>query len=176
MTVLRTAELTWTCSSWAPVLGPHRAAGPRPRAPWGPSTWRSLPPAVGVGGAHQPTPVLPTLWCPGIPRAALGQRPGSVGHAQGPGGHIQLWDGSFSSEPESRPGQGHGGLDPISLCVGPGWGLKSPQPHRARGQASPGPSGLGAGVLCRVCCPPGGTVGGGRAQWVLCTTHLHPPC
>ena len=98
---------------------------------------------MGVGGAHRPTPSLPNIGCPGIPRAALGQRPGSVGHTQGPRGHIQLWEGSLSLGPESRAGQGHGGLDPISLCVGPG-GLKSPQPHRARGQASPCPSGLGA--------------------------------
>ena len=77
--VLRTAELTWTCSSWAPALGPRRAARLRPRAPWGPSTWRRLPPAVGVGGAHRPTPALPTLGYTGILRAVLGLRPGSVG-------------------------------------------------------------------------------------------------
>ena len=81
-----------------------------------------------------------------------------------------------SPGPESRAGQGHGGLDPISLCVRPGGGSNQLSPHRARGQVSPGPYGLGAGVLCRVCHPPGGTVGGGRTRWILCTTHLHPPC
>ena len=97
-----------------------------------------------------------------------------MGHAQGPGGHIHLWEGSLSLGPESRAGQDHGDLDPISLCVGPGRGSNQPSPHRAQSQVSPGPSGLGAGVLCRVCRPPGRTVGGGRAQCVLCTTHLHP--
>ena len=34
--VLRTAELNWTCSSWAFVLGSYRAAGTQPRAPGAP--------------------------------------------------------------------------------------------------------------------------------------------
>ena len=90
VTVLRTAELTWNCSSWAPVPGPCRAAGPLPRTLWGPSTWRSLPHGVGAGVAHRLTPPLPKLVCPGIPRAALDKRPVSVGHAQGPGGHMHF--------------------------------------------------------------------------------------
>ena len=149
--------MTWTCSSWAPVLGHHRAAGPRPRGPWGRSTWRSLPPGVGAGVAHRPTPALPTLGCPGIPRAALGQRPGSVGYAQGP---------------ESRPAQGHGGLDPISLCVGPAGGLKSPQHPQ-----SPGP-GQPRSLWVRGWCPVQGVlpsrIDSGRRQG---TVHplLHPP-
>ena len=52
--------------------------------------WRSLPPSVGEGGAHWPDPVAPILGGPVIPSAALGQRPGSVGHTQVPGGHILL--------------------------------------------------------------------------------------
>ena len=80
------------------------------------------------------------------------------------------------ASPESRAAQGHGGLEPISLCVGPGRGPNQPSPHRSWCQGSPGPTGLGAIVLCRVCRPPGGRVGRGRAQWVLCTTHLHPLC
>ena len=124
--VLRTAEPTWTCSSWASALGPNRAAGTRPWAPWHPSTWRSLPPGVGVGGAHHPTP------------GSRSQHSAVRGLAQ-PGTRIQGWPGPC-------------GLDPISLCVGPGAEAQiNPNPHRAQGQASPDPHWLGAGVLCRVC-------------------------
>ena len=77
--------------------------------------------------------------------------------------------------PECRAAQGHGGLEPISLFVDLG-GPNQPSSHRSWCQGSPGPTGLGAVFLCRVCCPPGGRVGRGRAQWVLCTTHLHPLC
>ena len=62
-----------------------------------------------------------------------------------------------------------------SLCCH-GGGPNQLSPHRSWCQGSQGPTGLGAVVLCRLCHPPGGRVGGGRAQWVLCTTHLHPLC
>ena len=116
-----TAELTWTCSSWTPVLGPRREAGPRTWAPWGPRNWWSLSPCVGVGGTHQPTPLLPNLGCPGIPKPALVQRPRHVLGMPRPqeatsscGRTLLAWG--------QNPGLARaiGGLDSVSLCVGPG--------------------------------------------------------
>ena len=88
---------------------------------------------------------------------------------------MQLCEGSLSPGPESKASQGHWGLDSINICVGPGGGSNQHSPHRAWGQVSPGPSGFGAGVLYRVYRPPGETVGRGRAQCILCSTHLHTP-
>ena len=42
----------------------------------------------GCGWVPPASSALPTLGYTGILRAALGLRPGSVGHAQGSGGHI----------------------------------------------------------------------------------------
>ena len=72
--------------------------------------------------------------------------------------------------------RGPWGPDSISLSVGTVVGSNQPSPHRAWAQVSPGPSGLGPGVLCRVPHPPGGTEVGGTAQCVLCTTLLHTHC
>ena len=151
---------SWTRAS-AP-LGPQHLEEPASccGCGWGPRAYPCSPhPAVSQD--PQGCPRSATRICgahpgPRRPHAAV------RGLAQ-PGARIQAWPGPW-------------GVDPISLCVGPGGGSNHPSPHRAQGQASPGPSGLGAGVLCRVCCPPGGTVGGGRAQVILCSTHLHPPC
>ena len=156
--------------------GTHRAAGPRPWVLWGPNT-QYLEPAswcgVGWGQPAYPSSPHPGLSRdpPACPRSVTWI---CVAHT-GPKRPCPAVRGLTHPVPESRASQDHGGLDPISLCFGPGWGSNHLSPHRARGQVSPGPFGLGAGVLCRVCRTPGGTEGGGRAQCVLCTTHLHPP-
>ena len=152
--------------SWTPALGPLGPQYPIPGAcllVWGrvgPTGLSILSPHPGLSRDPPACPRSVTWIC--------------VAHT-GPKRPRPAVRGLTHPVPESRASQDHGGLDPISLCVGPGWGSNHLSPHRARGQVSPGPFGLGAGVLCRVCRPPGGTVGGGRAQCVLCTTHLPPP-
>ena len=130
-----TAELTWTCSSWTPALGPRREAGPRTWAPWGPRNWWSLSPHVGVGGAHQPTPPLPYLGCPGIPRPALGQRPR---HVLGMPRRATSSCGRALSAWGQNPGlaRAMGGWIPLVFVLGLG-GLKSPQSPQSPGPSQP---------------------------------------
>ena len=66
--------------SWTPVSGPL-----------GPQNLVEPVSCCGCRWGPLAYPPLPNLGCPGIPRAALGQRPGSVGACPGPRtGHIQL--------------------------------------------------------------------------------------
>ena len=114
--------------------------------------WRSLPPRVGEGRAHQPVPAGPALGFPVISSAALGQRPGFVGHAQVPGGHTAL---RGVAQPWGRiqdwPGPWEAGTHQSSSWL---WGSSCrPCPDSARGEAGPGPLGQGL-VSCGVGVPP----------------------
>ena len=64
---------------------------------------------------------------------------------------------------------------PLVFSLGLGRGLKSHPPSQSLGPGQSRYPWLGAGVLCSVSRPLGGTVGGDRAQCILSTTHLHTP-
>ena len=148
--------------SWTPASGSLESQHLVEPASWcecgcGPPVYPSTP-HTGVSRDPQGCPRSAT-WICGARPGPRRPHPAVRGLAQ-PGTRIQGWPGPW-------------GLIPLVLELGLVGTQINPTP-KSLGPSQPRSLWVRGWCPVQVCHPPGQTVGGGRAQCILCTTHLHP--